>query len=130
MKAEQIKHMVDRFLGWRLPEDFHPDCGIEFDADAAKKMNPVNRRYEPTGTNLFSADQADAMVRHMIDGVPDDATLGDMVALATGDFNRMKDYAWRAAAMLRFLAAHSGECLGDHPDWQMRIDAMLSEQPG
>lgn len=63
-----IKRMVDRFLGWRLPENFRPDCGIQFDADAAKKLNPRNHRYEPMGTNLFDATQAEAMVRYMIDG--------------------------------------------------------------
>ena len=31
MNDEQIKHMVDRFLGWRLPEHFRPDAGISFD---------------------------------------------------------------------------------------------------
>lgn len=63
-----VKHMVDRFLRWRLPEAFRPDCGIHFDADAAKKLNPQNHRYEPVGTNLFSADQDEAMVRYMIEG--------------------------------------------------------------
>lgn len=70
MTEDQIKHMVDRFLSWRLPEDFHPDCGIHFDADAAKKMNPINSRCEPVGTNLFSAVQATEMVRYMIEGAP------------------------------------------------------------
>lgn len=66
----QIKHMVSRFLGWRLPENFRPDCGIHFDADAAKKMNPSNHRYEPVGTNLFDADQAEAMIRYLLEGLP------------------------------------------------------------
>lgn len=66
----QIAHLRDRFLGWKLPPDFHPDCGIHFDADAAKRLNPANHRYEPTGTNLFDATQADAMVRYMLDGMP------------------------------------------------------------
>ena len=70
LTEKQIKHMVDRFLGWRLPEDFNPDCGTQFDADAAKKLNPRNARYEPTGTNVFDAQQATAMVRYMIDGLP------------------------------------------------------------
>ncbi len=70
MTEAQIKHMVSRFLGWRLPDDFNPDCGIQFDADGAKKLNPRNARYEPVGTNLFSADQARAMVRYMLDGLP------------------------------------------------------------
>ncbi len=67
---EQIKHMVRRFLGWRLPEHFRPDCGIHFDADAAKKLHPNNLRYEPIGTNLFCADQAEQMIRYMVDGLP------------------------------------------------------------
>jgi hypothetical protein len=70
MTDEQIKHMVERFLRWRLPEDFRPDCGIEFDADAAKRLNPRNHRYEPVGTNLLSYAQAEAMVRHMLEGLP------------------------------------------------------------
>jgi hypothetical protein len=65
----QVKHMVDRFLCWKLPENFSPDGGIQFDADGAKKLNPINARYEPSGTNLFDATQADAMVRHMLDGM-------------------------------------------------------------
>jgi hypothetical protein len=28
-------------------------------------------KYEPSGTNLLNAQQADAMVRHMLDGLPD-----------------------------------------------------------
>ena len=69
MTDDQIKHMVERFLGWRLPENFRPDCGIHFDADAAKKLNPINHRYEPVGTNLFDYTQAETMVRHMVEGL-------------------------------------------------------------
>lgn len=88
MTEEQIKHLVNRFLWWKLPPDFHPDCGIHFDADAAKKMNPKNHRYEPVGTNLLTATQAEAMVRHMIEGMPPapdaDSNLADMLVSATG----------------------------------------------
>lgn len=63
MTEEQIKYMADRFLGWRLPKNFNPDCGISFD-----------RKYQddhsPTGTNLLDATQAEAMVRHMVEGLP------------------------------------------------------------
>lgn len=31
MTKDQIKHMVDRFLGWKLPESFSPDAGISFE---------------------------------------------------------------------------------------------------
>lgn len=82
MTEEQIKHMVNRFLGWKLPEAFHPDNGISFEPEfnkeymAAQGKPPMRR--DPSGTNLFDATQADAMVRYMIDGMPD-----DMARLAT-----------------------------------------------
>lgn len=63
----QIKHMVDRFLGWRLPENFTPDCGISFKA-SCNENTAYPSKHEPTGTNLFSATQAEAMVRYMIEG--------------------------------------------------------------
>lgn len=69
MTDEQIKHMVDRFLQWKLPEDFRPDGGIEFDP-ISSKGTAYERRREPVGTNLLSATQAEAMVRHMLDGLP------------------------------------------------------------
>lgn len=70
MTDAQIKHMVDRFLSWKLPEHFNPDCGIQFDADAAKKLDPRNHRYEPSGTNLFGASETNEMVRYMLEGLP------------------------------------------------------------
>lgn len=74
MTDEQIKHMVNRFLGWRLPENFQPDAGISFkpeyniEYNAARGKPPA--RQEPSGTNLLDATQAEAMVRYMIDGMP------------------------------------------------------------
>lgn len=65
---EQIKHMVDRFLGWKLPRNFSPDGGISFDPIANPGWEFESRR-EPTGTNLLDATQADAMVRYMIYGL-------------------------------------------------------------
>ena len=69
MTDEQIKHMVDRFLMWKLPTDFGPDGGVSFDPIANKGLQYQYRR-EPVGTNLFTATQATAMIRHMIDGLP------------------------------------------------------------
>ena len=69
MTEAQIKYMVDRFLGWRLPENFSPDDGISFDP-IINKGHPFQRRRTPTGTNLFDADQANTMVRYMVDGLP------------------------------------------------------------
>jgi hypothetical protein len=68
---EQIKHMIDRFLGWKLPRDtFNPDCGISFNKEPFNTHTAHPMKYEPSGTNLLDAQQADAMVRFMIDGLP------------------------------------------------------------
>ena len=74
MNDAQIKHMVDRFLTWRLPENFNPDGGISFEPEFNKefmaKEGKPPMRHEPSGTNLFDATQAEVMVRHMLDGLP------------------------------------------------------------
>jgi len=69
MTDDQIKHMVTRFLTWKLPENFNPDAGISFKAEF-NENTPWPMRHEPSGTNLFSHPQAEAMVRHMLDGLP------------------------------------------------------------
>lgn len=68
MTDELIKYMVNRFLGWKLPANFHPDAGISFKA-AFNEHTAHPMKHEPSGTNLFDADQATAMVRYMIDGL-------------------------------------------------------------
>lgn len=65
----QIKHMVNRFLGWRLPENFCPDGGVSFKPTFNDHL-PVPMRHNPSGTNLLDATQALAMVRYMIEGLP------------------------------------------------------------
>lgn len=69
MTEAQIKHMVSRFLGWRLPENFQPDGGISFKA-AFNEHTAHPMKHEPVGTNLLDATQAEAMVRHMVEGLP------------------------------------------------------------
>lgn len=69
MTDDQIKHMANRFLGWRLPENFNPDGGISFKRTFNEHTtHPM--KHEPVGTNLFSAEQATAMVRHMVEDLP------------------------------------------------------------
>lgn len=67
MTSENIKKMVDRFLGWPLPKDFAPDCGISFKRESDHE-HPVYGRtvFEPVGTNLFTADQAKAMFEYVL----------------------------------------------------------------
>jgi len=69
LSDQQIKHMVDRFLAWRLPEDFRPDAGISFKA-TFNDHTPHPMKHEPSGTNLLDARQAEEMVRHMLEGMP------------------------------------------------------------
>lgn len=63
--------MVNRFLGWRLPEDFHPDGGIVF-TSSYDNGTKQGGRHEPEGTNLFNAEQAEAMIQFMLEDLPEE----------------------------------------------------------
>lgn len=58
------EEMLNRFLGWRLPEGFCPDCGISFDGRKDDQWNK-NKTW-PTGTNLLSSDQARQMLEYVL----------------------------------------------------------------
>ena len=68
-----LDEAVNRFLGWRLPEDFCPDAGIsfkpEYNVEYMAKQGLPPSRHEPTGTNLFNADQARQMIEYIL-GIP------------------------------------------------------------
>lgn len=86
MTEDQIKHMRDRFLGWKLPSDFRPDGGVEFN----RYGNPGTKsQYEnqPTGTNLLDAQQAEAMIRYMLEGLP----VGDSNVAAVREKMRQRE---------------------------------------
>lgn len=90
-REAQIKFMASRFLGWRLPEDFHPDAGINFTPGG---------KHQPIGTNLFNAPQAEAMVRHMLDGLtvrPASAGEADYQAWALAQRDEIKPEGTREA---------------------------------
>lgn len=77
MTEDQIKHMVTRFLSWKLPANFNPDAGISFkaeynDSPATMALLGLDKpmRHEPSGTNLFDAVEAEAMIRHLVEGMP------------------------------------------------------------
>jgi len=69
MTEDQIRHMVHRFLQWRLPDDFDPDGGVSFNR-MFNEHTAHPMRNEPVGTNLLTTNQAEAMVRHMLEGMP------------------------------------------------------------
>lgn len=54
-----IVEVTNRFLAWRLPEDFYPDGGISFD-------KAYKSTHGPSGTNLLNYPQAREMVRHIL----------------------------------------------------------------
>lgn len=70
MNDAQIKHMTERFLQWKLPENFMPDGGISFQK-YYNENTPAPRENKPSGTNLFDYTQAKEMVRWMIAGMPE-----------------------------------------------------------
>ncbi len=72
MNKEQIRHMVDRFLGYKLPIDFRPDGGVEFTSTKtfATREEAYEKNWWPIGTNLLTAQQAEEMIRFMIIDLP------------------------------------------------------------
>lgn len=54
--------MVLRFLNWKVPQHFYPDCYISFDREKASQ----SPNSWPTGTNLLGADQARKMLEHVL----------------------------------------------------------------
>ena len=62
---QEIDAMVQRFLSWRLPEDFNPDGGVSF-KKTFNEGTAYPMKHEPRGTNLLSYEQAKAMVLYMI----------------------------------------------------------------
>lgn len=70
MNTEQINYMVNRFLSWKLPENFTPDCGISF-AKEHSIGTPYQSKYEPVGTNLFDAQQTKDMIEYITKELPE-----------------------------------------------------------
>jgi hypothetical protein len=61
MQRPPIDRAVSRFLGWSLPTNFSPDHFINFDAAKADESGAW-----PTGTNLFTAEQAKQMLEYAL----------------------------------------------------------------
>ena len=67
-KPTVTDEMVNRFLSWRLPSSFNPDCGISFKRTYNESSPYGPAEHEPTGTNLLDAVQARAMLEHVLAG--------------------------------------------------------------
>jgi len=59
MTEHQITVMVNRFLQWKLPENFNPDNGISFE----------RTQTHPVGTNLFDWFQTREMIMYITEGL-------------------------------------------------------------
>lgn len=62
LEVKDIDRMVDRFLGWELPEDFSPDGGISY----TPLYLTTGQRMKLVGTDLFTASQARRMVEYIV----------------------------------------------------------------
>ncbi len=68
--ARQVTdEMVGRFLGWKLPLNFRPDCGVTIDTEIA------GRNGWPSGTNLLTAEQAKEMLQYVLQPQPEQEAL-------------------------------------------------------
>lgn len=78
--SSTIQRAVDRFLSWKLPVAFAPDCHITFDHDKALDGT------WPIGTNLLHAGQAREMIEHLLGVEPGQETDfgGALLALKAG----------------------------------------------
>jgi hypothetical protein len=61
-KKDIIKKAAAKFLQWKLPADFSPDCGISFSAEHSHESSFGVQRHEPVGTNLLTYEQAEKML--------------------------------------------------------------------
>jgi len=67
VSEDEIKRIVDRFLQWKLPENFNPDGGISFERMGNAHYPHWAYKREPVGTNLFDATQAEEMIRYLLE---------------------------------------------------------------
>lgn len=114
LDKNMLDAMVSRFLGWKLPKTFSPDCWISF---SLPKENYEKPGFWPVGTNLLNADEARAMLEHVLnpDFIPDwsllEATQGSLrehmrafrLLIAAGHVTQEKvDEAFKIAANLKW----------------------------
>lgn len=57
--------MIDRFLAWKLPENFNPDNGIIFEP-LMNKGTAQEMKRDPIGTNLLDWQQAKEMLEYVL----------------------------------------------------------------
>ena len=105
------KHMVNRFLAWKLPDNFQPDAGISFNP-VFNEHTEHPARHEPSGTNLFDFNQATEMVQHLLEGAPANPVQDAIdVAVQYGGIDGGHHKDWVIDQMVRALAGDDYERL-------------------
>lgn len=61
-----VDELANVFMGWKLPDDFAPDCGISFKKVHAYIPASGPQVFNPIGTNLFTLQQAKQMFDYVI----------------------------------------------------------------
>lgn len=108
--AVDLTNLVNRFLGWKLPLDFAPDCGISIDTEIA------GRNGWPSGTNLFNAEQAKQMFEYVTQGTPTVTHFSNAYHGAREDLAIWKKRALEAEELNRkFIADINGQTFMGEP---------------
>ena len=126
LNDDQIRYAVTRFLGWRLPEDFYPDAGISFKRTFNEHTShPM--KHEPVGTNLLTGAQAEAMVRHMLSGMPESGEIENRRELIDVLWDVIGDAPIDFPARVRIAKIYAalGEDLGEDEDGNNIVEHTL-----
>jgi hypothetical protein len=136
--VSDVAHMVNRFLGWKLPREFAPDGGITFHRKNPKGFDLPH--CWPVGTNLLTTDQARAMFEYCLQGAAPQAQEQKPVVKVTasmlGIFPTWFDPEWHKVARWHkndvwghdrqvSLYAHPAPKQAEPTDLAIRIKAIL-----
>jgi hypothetical protein len=120
-----LEKAVSRFLGWKLPKDFNPDCGISFIRESSYEHPEFGRTlYEPIGTNLFTAEQTKRMLEHVCEPL--------ICALKERDAEiervKVKETDWTAAYQAAYQEATGATVHASQLDTKLTAQCNVLEQ--
>lgn len=129
--------MVNRFLSWKLPDDFSPDSGISFEKtyngykDGAFVKGIQRTPNDPAsswpiGTNLFTAEQAKAMLEHVLAVV---GARSESTALDAARYRKMRSKLCRRESMEFNRFPTVGNLAGLGPIHEIEIDRAVDAMP-